>query len=231
MSRMLVSMEYGVRLGRVFGSMKRVNLHGGACAVLSGLILGSLLAACSGEQPLSDGLYEREVAGEVFDITPVRGEFKPLMHRRGTFEYKCSECHNDFSSPRRQDELKGEHSDIDEIFDHGMNTFCVNCHHQTDRNSYASHDGSPISALKPVQLCSKCHGPTYRDWQAGVHGRQNGGWERNNPGREKLLCVQCHDPHRPKFAPMVPDPPTILSRFESGTVDHAAKPEPAPSAH
>jgi hypothetical protein len=190
-----------------------------------------VLAACSPEYPAADSLYAREVAGDVFDITPVRGEVKSLMHRRGTFEYKCSECHNDFSSARRQNELKGEHAEIDANFDHGMNTYCVNCHHQTDRNAYVAHDGSPISSDKPAELCSKCHGPTFRDWQQGVHGRQNGGWERNNPERGKLLCVQCHDPHRPKFAPMTPDPPTTRTRFEDASSHLAANSKPAQAAH
>ncbi len=180
------------------------------------LLVGELvvLSGCSTEVPDPSTLYEREVVGEVFDTTPVRGPLRPLRQRRGSFEYKCTECHNDFDSPRRQNELKGEHADIDARFDHGMNTYCVNCHHQTDRNAYVAHDGSPIPSDQPAQLCAKCHGPTYREWQLGVHGRQNGSWERGNPNRTKLLCIQCHDPHQPAFAPMAPDPPTIATRFD-----------------
>lgn len=159
-------------------------------------------------------LYVRNVDGEVFDTTPVRGEVKPLVHRRGSFEYKCSECHNDFSSPPRQNPEIPEHAEINARFNHGLNTFCVNCHNPTDRNTYVAHDGSAIPSTEPAILCSKCHGPTYREWQVGIHGRSNGGWERDNPARKKLLCIQCHDPHQPKFAPMKPDPPTILSRFD-----------------
>lgn len=182
--------------------------------------------------PPPESLYAREVKGEVFDITPVRGEVKPLLHRRGSFEYKCTECHNDFTSPQRQNAEIPEHAEINARFDHGLNTFCVNCHHPSDRNSYVAHDGSPIPSTEPALLCSKCHGPTYREWQVGVHGRQNGGWERDNPERRKLLCIQCHDPHFPAFAPMAPDPPTIRSRFEAGKKDESvhAGHEAAPPA-
>lgn len=176
---------------------------------------GLVLVGCDSEYPAPESLYIRELSGEVFDTTPVRGEFRPLRYRRGSFEYRCTECHNDFSSPRRQQNLEGEHADIDARFDHGLNTYCVNCHHQTDRNSYVDHDGSPIPSSEPAKLCAKCHGPTYRDWQAGVHGRLNGSWLRSSPERTRLLCIQCHDPHAPKFAPMVPDPPAPRTRFET----------------
>lgn len=180
-----------------------------------GGVVAVLLAGCGPVAPPADALYVRDVPGEVFDTTPVRGEFRPLLHRRGSFEYRCTECHSDFASARRQNQEIPEHAEIVARFDHGMNTFCVNCHHAEDRNAYVDHDGSPIPSSEPARLCAKCHGPTYREWQIGVHGRQNGSWERDSPAREKLLCIQCHDPHHPKFAPMTPDPPTIQTRFEA----------------
>lgn len=185
------------------------------CTVLAG--------GCAPSVVPSDGLYVREVRGEVFDITPVRGNPKPLVLRRGSFEFKCSECHNDFASAQRQHAEIPEHAEINARFDHGLNTFCVNCHNPADRNTYVAYDGSAIPSTEPALLCSKCHGPIYREWQVGIHGRQNGGWERDNPARVKLLCIQCHDPHHPKFAPMKPDPPTIYSRFDAD-VAHEAGP-------
>jgi hypothetical protein len=195
-----------------------------------GIIGLGLASGCAPVVPTAEALYERQVDGEVFDMTPVRGDFKPLLHRRGSFEYRCSECHNDFTSPQRQNPEIPEHAAIVEKFDHGMNTSCVNCHHPEDRNSYVDHEGAPISSTEPAKLCSKCHGPTYREWEVGIHGRQNGSWDRNNPARTKLLCIQCHDPHSPKFAPMIPDPPAPRSRFDTadphpnetaGAADHA----------
>ncbi len=191
------------------GNQRTLNLS----VLLALLCLGGCTPAVI---PPHESLYVRELQGEVFDITPVRGEVMPLLHRRGSFEYKCTECHNDFTSAQRQNAEIPEHAEINARFNHGLNTFCVNCHHPTDRNSYMAHDGSPIPSTEPALLCSKCHGPTYREWEVGIHGRQNGGWERDNPARKKLLCIQCHDPHHPAFASMVPDPPTIRSRFEAG---------------
>lgn len=163
-------------------------------------------------QPPAD-LFARDVSGNVFDTTPVRGEYKPLRNRRTGFEYKCSECHTDFKSPTRQQDMQGEHKAIYDAFNHGLNTRCVNCHHAEDRNAYVDHDGSPIPASEPARLCAKCHGPTYREWELGIHGRQNGHWDAKFGEKPKLLCVQCHDPHHPAFAPMAPDPAPPYSRF------------------
>jgi hypothetical protein len=137
------------------------------------------------------------------------------MNRRTGFEYRCSECHTDFENPVREGGDGGEHTEIYTIFEHGLNTRCINCHHQEDRNAYVDHDGSPIAADNPTRLCAKCHGPMYRDWEAGIHGRQNGSWQKDSPVRTKLLCVQCHDPHNPAFKSMAPDPPPIYSRLEA----------------
>lgn len=187
-----------------------------------GISCGLLTSGCAPVVPPADALYERQVDGEVFDTTPVRGELKPLVLKRGSFEYRCSECHNDFTSPQRQNPEIPEHAAIVARFDHGMNTLCVNCHNPTDRNSYIGHEGNAIPATEPARLCAKCHGPTYREWEVGIHGRQNGSWERDNPARVKLLCIQCHDPHHPEFAPMAPDPPAPHSRFDTAGT-HAAE--------
>lgn len=160
-------------------------------------------------------LYVRELSGEVFDTVPVHGEFAPLRNRRTGFVYRCSECHADFSKPGRRGQSESEHVEITKRFNHGMNTGCMNCHHSENRNAYVDHDGSPISAATPARLCAKCHGPLYREWQMGTHGRQNGYWDVSKGTRTKLLCVQCHDPHDPAFKPMQPDPAPIRSRFAS----------------
>lgn len=184
-------------------------------ASLAALMLMFLAAGCTqDEEEQAQALFEREVAGNVFDTTPVRGAFRPLRYRRTGFEYKCSECHKSIEPPDRQNPILAEHAHIAEAFDHGMNTVCTNCHHPEQRNDYVDHDGSVISSENPARLCAKCHGPIYRDWQHGVHGRQNGYWDARQGERVKLLCIQCHDPHFPKFAPMTPDPPPIRSRLD-----------------
>lgn len=180
------------------------------------LVVGALagyLVACSPQNEETE-LYERIVEGNVFDTATVRGEFRPLRYRRSNFEYKCMECHRDVEQAKRPNTPKTEHTDVLARFDHGLNTVCLNCHDQTDRDVYVNHDGSPIPSNQPERLCAKCHGPIYRDWKQGIHGRQNGYWNKKKGPRTKLVCVQCHDPHSPKFPLMTPDPPPIRSRLD-----------------
>ncbi|MBX7255623.1 MAG: hypothetical protein K1Y02_04600 [Candidatus Hydrogenedentes bacterium] len=175
-----------------------------------------LLIATSCDSPTpgveAASLFERKVEGNLFDTTPVRGELRPLRHRRSGFEYRCSECHTSIQSPRHQNEFLGEHRNI--VLDHGANLYCVNCHHPVNRNAYVDHDGSEISSTTPALLCRKCHGPTYREWELGIHGRQNGYWDKEKGERTKLLCIQCHDPHSPRFKAMKPEPAPARTRFD-----------------
>ena len=119
--------------------------------------------------------------------------------------YNCMECHKLLEARWHYDRPLVEHEDI--TLDHGNNRFCLNCHHPTNRNAFVDYDGSEIPENDVVLLCAKCHGPTYRDWQAGVHGRQNGHWNKELGSSTKLRCIQCHDPHQPKFQSMKPLPP------------------------
>lgn len=184
-------------------------------------------AGCFYTPVVPEDLETRGVDGNVFDTTPVRGEFLPLRNRRTNFEYKCSSCHEDFDSPPVQGDLVGEHAAIHDSFDHGLNTSCMNCHNREDRDAYIDHDGTSIPASNPARLCAKCHGPTFRDWENGIHGRQNGYWDRSRGERTKLLCVQCHDPHSPKFPLMAPDPPPPYSRLSESSETHESAQEEA----
>lgn len=137
--------------------------------------------------------------------TPPR-ETKGLDLVKLGWTYNCMECHKLLKEPKwHYDRPMVEHQDIK--LEHGNNRFCLNCHHPTNRNAFVDYDGSEILEEDVVLLCAKCHGPIYRDWKAGVHGRQNGYWKKDMGDRTKLRCIQCHDPHRPKFQPMKPLPP------------------------
>ncbi len=165
------------------------------------------------------GLHERIVTDNVFDTTPVRGELRPLRRRRGGYEFKCSECHTAITAPVHQQPNVMEHADI--VFNHGLNTNCLNCHHPEDRNNYLGYDGGVIPADQPAQLCAKCHGPQFRDWEKGIHGRQNGHWDISKGEKTKLYCIQCHDPHDPHFPLMQPSRPPPYNRFAtSGKESH-----------
>ncbi len=141
------------------------------------------------------------------DKTPPRAT-KGLDLVKAGWAYNCMECHKLF--PARwhyggEDRPLNEHKDV--VLDHGNNRFCLNCHHQTNRNAFVDYDGSEIVQTDVVKLCAKCHGTIYRDWEAGVHGRQNGFWKADLGDKTRLRCIQCHDPHSPKFKSMPPLPP------------------------
>ena len=87
-----------------------------------------------------------------------------------------------------------------------MNDRCYNCHGRNDRNKLLLFGDVEIGYDDVEQLCAKCHGTTYRDWQAGMHGRTNGSWDAQDPRQRRLKCTQCHDPHAPAYDAMVPMP-------------------------
>ena len=138
------------------------------------------------------------------DKTPPR-ETKSLDLVKNGWTYNCMECHKLRPAQWHYDRPLNEHRDIQ--LNHGNNRFCLNCHHPTNRNAFVDYDGSEIAQADVVLLCAKCHGTTHRDWKAGVHGRSNGFWKADLGEKTKLRCIQCHDPHRPKFQPMKPLPP------------------------
>lgn len=136
------------------------------------------------------------------DKTPPRAT-RGLDLVKAGWTYNCMECHKLFPARWHYDDRPfNEHRDI--ALDHGNNRFCINCHHPTNRNAFVDYDGAEIAQADVVRLCAKCHGTIHRDWQAGVHGRENGFWDPNAGEKVKLSCIQCHDPHSPKFKAMKP---------------------------
>ena len=134
------------------------------------------------------------------DKKPVR-ETKGLDLTRMGWSYNCMDCHKLIQAKWHHTQFV-EHKNIK--LDHGANRFCLNCHHPKERNAFADYDGSIIPEENVVQLCGRCHGPAYRDWKAGVHGRKNGFWLKEKGPQTQLRCIQCHDPHSPKFKPIKP---------------------------
>lgn len=160
------------------------------------------------------------------DKTPPRKTIGLDLVRNG-WTYNCMECHKLIPARWHYDGLTlNEHKDVK--LDHGNNRFCLNCHHPTNRNAFVDYDSTEIAQADVVTLCAKCHGTIYRDWQAGVHGRQNGFWNASMGDKTKLRCIQCHDPHSPKFQAMKPLPPLKYPARAPNPPDHsAAHVEPA----
>lgn len=140
----------------------------------------------------------------VTDTTPVRRpSLKPEIELAG-YTYRCSDCHRHIVSPVETTRTLTQHRDIH--LQHGINTRCFNCHHRTSRDAFADDAGGEIPYDKPQLLCAKCHGPVYRDWLNGAHGRTNGYWDTTRGEQQRRKCIECHDPHAPPFAAMHPAP-------------------------
>lgn len=138
------------------------------------------------------------------DATPVRTPtLRPEIQIAG-YTYHCADCHSLFPSPPETERTLTQHREI--VLAHGINKRCFNCHNIRDRNTFADDKGDPIPYDQPPLLCAKCHGPVYRDWTHGAHGRTNGYWDTSRGPQQRRKCVECHDPHAPAFPAMHPAP-------------------------
>ncbi len=137
----------------------------------------------------------------------------PVIHIAG-FDRTCRDCHALFPASRNPPKDLMQHQHI--VLNHGINERCRNCHSRGDKNKLLLQDGTRISYSRVVELCSKCHGPVYRDWLTGAHGRTNGYWDVNQGEQRRLRCTECHDPHNPRHPAMdalVPLPPPRTLRM------------------
>jgi len=89
---------------------------------------------------------------------------------------------------------------------HNRNNLCYNCHNEANLEVFQTRDGRELKLSDSTPLCGSCHGPTYRDWEAGVHGRTSGYWNRQLGAIERKDCVSCHNPHSPRFPGRQPAP-------------------------
>lgn len=117
--------------------------------------------------------------------------------------FPCSMCHDDLPLNTQRRELVEMHDDI--VFDHDSeNRWCLACHSATNRDSLVLAGGKLLGFPESYRLCGQCHGPKFRDWRLGIHGKRTGNW---NGEKQYFLCVHCHDPHSPKIKPLKPLPP------------------------
>ena len=104
-------------------------------------------------------------------------------------------------------------------FAHGRGAiWCLDCHHNTQRNKLVDHRGEPISMDQPQLLCGKCHGDKLRDWRDGIHGKRIGDF--TSTGKKRwFTCTECHNPHNVQdgarnrgFVQLQPETPPQLPR-------------------
>jgi hypothetical protein len=120
------------------------------------------------------------------------------------FEQRCNACHKLFESRDDIQRPLEQHKHI--RLGHGINNECNNCHARDNRERLVLHDGTDVPYAEVEQLCSQCHGPVFRDWRRGAHGKTLGAWDLSSDRSRKLTCTECHDPHRPAYDPIAPLP-------------------------
>lgn len=116
----------------------------------------------------------------------------------------CVTCHTlrkPAKLPEKPTDLKDFHQGLQ--FKHGENT-CASCHVVGAQDSLRLADGRTIPMREAMTLCGQCHGPQLRDYKMGAHGGMSGHWDLSSGGRLRNNCVDCHDPHTPKFVPSMP---------------------------
>ncbi len=117
--------------------------------------------------------------------------------------FPCTRCHDkpdDFNPNPRT--LTAQHTNIQLV--HGSREqWCYDCHNPSNRDKLRLAGGRLVGFDTSYELCGQCHGEKLRDWRYGIHGRRVGCW---NGQRQYLLCVNCHNPHSPKFKSMHPRP-------------------------
>lgn len=150
------------------------------------------------------------------DTTPWRQSYADLVAANEDLsDFDCYACHErDQPPPLRFDEqhnlvIPDEHSNLELAHgSHNRNNLCYNCHNEQNLLTFQTRDGRELKFEDSTALCGSCHGPTYRDWEAGAHGRTNGYWDRTRGAIHRLGCANCHDPHRPRLPtrPSAPGP-------------------------
>lgn len=128
-------------------------------------------------------------------------------------DFDCYACHEKGKPPTIRFDtnqviiIPKEHSNL--VMGHGShnrNNNCFNCHDELNLEQFQTRDGRSLKLTDSTHLCGSCHGPTYRDWEGGAHGRTGGFWNKASGETTRRNCVECHNPHAPKFPGRQPAP-------------------------
>ncbi|MFA5058882.1 MAG: cytochrome c3 family protein [Opitutaceae bacterium] len=192
--------------------------------VLFGLLAAAFLLNPWGRQP---PLHQIPLVDPAFlDTATARRSYADLVRAKEDLsDFDCYTCHEKHKPPvLRYDANQNllvpqEHADI--VMGHGQhgrNNNCFNCHNEANLELLQTRDGRQLTFADSTPLCGSCHGPTYRDWEAGAHGRISGYWNRTLGPIKRQNCVNCHNPHSPKFPSRKPAPgPHLLHEPEQVT--------------
>jgi hypothetical protein len=154
------------------------------------------------------------VASEFTNTATVRLSAAELFRTEGdTSGMACYSCHDEKKTITVKFDAKGAvvlsepHRDL--VMRHGRNNRndnCFICHDSKNLVLLHAHEGQSFKLTESTRFCGTCHGPTYRDWEAGIHGRTSGFWNRQMGAVTRQDCTACHDPHNPEFPPLKPAP-------------------------
>lgn len=162
--------------------------------------------------------FKREVIShplvdpQYFTKEPVRqAKLEPILIKDGR-RYRCDDCHENIEPSLVQKSFFSAHPEVE--LKHGVNNYCLTCHSLNNREALRDINGHDVSFARSELSCLQCHGTIYRDWERGVHGRMNEYWDKTKGEVKKLTCVQCHDPHNPKFKKMRPAPAPNIKNYQ-----------------
>jgi hypothetical protein len=159
-------------------------------AVAAAVLCGALAARASEKAPTPAQPRVPDKPGQL--------QAEPPPFTPGIFP--CTQCHVGPGDKTRRD--LGFHEDIK--FEHDAeHRWCLDCHSNENRDVLHLSNGDPVPFTESYRLCGQCHGDKYRDWRVGVHGRRTGMWDGK---KTYFLCVNCHNPHSPRFKPIRPEP-------------------------
>jgi len=134
--------------------------------------------------------------------------------------FPCTGCHTDAGNPKPRE--LGFH-DEQQPLRHGQNLWCLDCHDQKKRDFLHLINGEQLPFSESYRLCGQCHGDKLRDWKVGVHGKRIGRWDGK---KTYYLCVQCHNPHAPRFKGV--ETKEIGGVVMQRPIATPTRPEPAP---
>lgn len=185
-----------------------MRIVGGVQRNLVALLLAALAAGCN--RPQQPRRFGPAPSASAYPVTTNQ---PPRLVSVGTGEsdargeelrVPCVTCHSmrdKATVPESTAELKEFH--VGMTFAHG-GLSCASCHRGGQPPTLGLADGRAVPTSEAMQLCAQCHGPQFRGYLRSAHGGGRGHWDLSRGPREKNHCVDCHDPHVPKFQPSTP---------------------------
>lgn len=177
------------------------------CAVLATVTLACRSEPTSAPRPPPGAKTGRTLINESAKLTSI--ETGKLDGLGRPIRVTCITCHaaravtDAGGFPQSGAELHEFHTGL--VVQHGK-LDCVSCHvpQRGGEPRLRLANGTELSTSDTMRLCAQCHGPKYQTYLHGGHGGMTGQWDLSTGDRTRNHCVDCHDPHVPKFQPSHP---------------------------